>query len=89
MWLFFLCCSNRHLVPANWEVYSGVVSLNSLPEPYMVEKIILDENYNTQTNDRDVALIKLRNPVDFDGQLWVCLILNSTVKALWPSCYVL
>lgn len=58
--------SNQHLVPGNWEVYSGVVSLSSLPEPYLVERIILDENYNMQTNDRDVALLKLRNPVDFN-----------------------
>lgn len=62
-----MCCSREYLIPGNWEVYSGVVSLNSLPEPYLVEKIVLDENYNSQTNDRDVALLKLRNPVAFNG----------------------
>lgn len=63
-------------MPGNWQVYSGVVSLSSLPEPYLVERIVLHENYDTQTNDRDVALLKLRNPVDFDGQLRVRLILK-------------
>lgn len=62
-----MCCSRQYLIPGNWRVYSGVVSLSSLPEPYLVEKIILDENYNNQTNDRDVALLKLRNPVVFNG----------------------
>lgn len=64
----FLCCSSDSLISNNWRVYSGVVSLNALPAPYLVERIIINENYNTQTNDQDVALLKLREPVDFDGQ---------------------
>nr|XP_046245101.1 transmembrane protease serine 13a isoform X2 [Scatophagus argus] len=50
----------------NWKVYSGVVSLNRLPQPYLVEKIILNENYNTQTNDQDIAMLKLTSPVVFN-----------------------
>lgn len=64
----FLCCSSDSLFLNNWRVYSGVVSLNSLPTPYFVERIIINENYNNQTNDQDVALLKLREPVNFDGQ---------------------
>lgn len=63
----FLCCSSDSLILNNWKVYSGVVSLNALPAPYLLERIIINENYNTQTNDQDVALLKLREPVDFDG----------------------
>ncbi|TKS81018.1 Transmembrane protease serine 13 [Collichthys lucidus] len=51
----------------HWTVYSGVVSLDRLPQPYLVEKIILNENYNNKTNDLDVALLKLKSPVVFNG----------------------
>uniref|UniRef100_A0A3Q0QTS8 Transmembrane serine protease 13b n=1 Tax=Amphilophus citrinellus TaxID=61819 RepID=A0A3Q0QTS8_AMPCI len=57
------------LSPTNWKVYGGMVSLNSLPEPYLVEKIILDENYNKTTNDQDVALLKLKSPVTFNDKV--------------------
>lgn len=50
-------------------MYSGVVSLDRLPQPYLVEKIILNEDYNNKTNDLDVALLKLKSPVVFSGQL--------------------
>lgn len=49
-------------------MYSGVVSLERLPAPYLVEKILLNENYNSITNDQDIALLKLANPVVFNGQ---------------------
>lgn len=52
----------------NWKVYSGVVSLDNLPAPYSVDMILLSESYNQDTNDHDVALLKLAAPVDFDGQ---------------------
>lgn len=56
------------LFAENWKVYSGVVSLDKLPEPYSVERILLSESYNSQTNDHDVALLKLATPVVFDSQ---------------------
>lgn len=49
-------------------MYSGVVSLDNLPQPYRVKRILLSELYNTKTNDHDVALLKLAAPVVFDGQ---------------------
>lgn len=65
--------SNKFSVfPENWKVYSGVVSLDNLPEPYSVERILLSESYNSQTNDHDVALLKLASPVVFDSQSEVC-----------------
>lgn len=45
-----------------------MVSLDNLPEPYRVERILLSERYDSQTNDHDVALLKLAAPVAFDGQ---------------------
>lgn len=65
--------SNKFSVfPEKWKVYSGVVSLDKLPEPYSVERILLSESYNSQTNDHDVALLKLASPVVFDSQSEVC-----------------
>lgn len=62
-------CSNdvSSLLASNWKVYGGVVSLDILPRPYQVRKIILNENYDSRTNDQDVALLKLSTPVDFNG----------------------
>ncbi|XP_044210899.1 transmembrane protease serine 13a [Thunnus albacares] len=52
-----------------WKVYAGAVSLDRLPQPYMVKRIILNENYNTKTNDQDVALLKLTSPVLFNDKV--------------------
>ncbi|XP_039987513.1 transmembrane protease serine 13a [Xiphias gladius] len=58
----------------HWNVYAGVVSLDSLPQPYLVQKILLNENYNSNTNDQDVALLKLTSPVLFNDKVQpVCL----------------
>lgn len=67
--LFLHHSSNKLAILAeNWEVYSGVESLDKLPKPYRVKRILLSELYNSDTNDYDVALLKLAAPVVFDGQ---------------------
>lgn len=65
-----LCCRTvaSALAPENWKVFVGFTSLDKLPQPYPVKKIILSDNYNNKTNDEDVALIKLASPVYFNGQ---------------------
>lgn len=60
--------------PTQWKVYAGVVSQDNLSQPYLVEKILLNENYNSKTNDQDVALLKFTSPVVFNGQLHLHLI---------------
>ncbi|KAK7882582.1 hypothetical protein WMY93_028756 [Mugilogobius chulae] len=76
------------LVTSRWLVYVGVVSLNVLSQPYHVARIILNENYNSLTNDQDVALIKLVTPVDFNDNVYpACL---PTYDQLWihgTTCY--
>lgn len=81
----FLCCSSQELslLAENWKVYGGVVSLNRLPEPYLVERIILSENYNSVTNDQDIALLKLTKPVVFDGQSQLHFILKINSNNLY------
>ncbi|XP_036392515.1 transmembrane protease serine 13a [Megalops cyprinoides] len=62
------------LVASNWKVYGGDFSQANLPAPYFVERIILNENYNSQTNDQDIALLKLKQPVNFSTTVQpVCL----------------
>lgn len=45
-----------------------MVSLDNLPAPYSVERILVSERYDEDTKDHDVALLKLAAPVEFDGR---------------------
>lgn len=66
--------SKSMAAPTQWKVYAGVVSQDNLPQPYLVEKILLNENYNSKTNDQDVALLKFTSPVVFNDKVQpVCL----------------
>uniref|UniRef100_A0A3B4YJI6 Transmembrane serine protease 13b n=1 Tax=Seriola lalandi dorsalis TaxID=1841481 RepID=A0A3B4YJI6_SERLL len=69
------CFPSKALAPSTqWKVYAGVVSQDNLPQPYLVEKILLNENYNSRTNDQDVALLKFTSPVVFNDKVQpVCL----------------
>ncbi|XP_030638892.1 transmembrane protease serine 13b [Chanos chanos] len=48
--------------PSYWRVYIGMVSQYNLPLPYYISKIILNENYNSDTSNYDIALLKLTEP---------------------------
>lgn len=61
----------------NWKAYVGVVSLNDVLTSYSVERIILNENYDSNTNDQDVALLKLASQVNYNGWLHLCFIKNN------------
>ncbi|KAM9733731.1 transmembrane protease serine 13a [Menidia menidia] len=61
--------SSAALSPGNWKAYGGFVSLDGLPQPYLVKKILLNENYNSKTNDQDIALLKLTSPVTFTDKV--------------------
>lgn len=62
------CHHSEYLSAENWKVYAGIVSLDKLTQPYLVQKIILNENYNGRTSDQDVALLKLTSQVTFNGE---------------------
>ncbi|KAI4815300.1 hypothetical protein KUCAC02_005449 [Chaenocephalus aceratus] len=53
----------------HWKVYVGLMSLTRPTQPYMVKKIILNNNYNSKTNDQDVALLKLERQVTFNDNV--------------------
>lgn len=63
------CFPSELLSVENWKIYAGIVSLDKLSTPYLVEKIILNENYNSKTNDGDVALLKLKSQVSFNDNV--------------------
>ncbi|XP_070826706.1 transmembrane protease serine 13a [Chaetodon trifascialis] len=72
----------------DWRVYSGVVSLERLPQPYLVKTILLNENYNSRTNDQDVALLKLTSPVVFDDKVQpACLPTNDQQFPQGTKCW--
>uniref|UniRef100_A0A3B1IVH1 Transmembrane serine protease 13b n=2 Tax=Astyanax mexicanus TaxID=7994 RepID=A0A3B1IVH1_ASTMX len=77
-------------LPSNWRVYLGVESQYNLPSPNTVAQIILHEKYNSQTNDYDIALLKLSQPVTLSSTVQpVCLpMFDKTVIAdtqCWTS----
>uniref|UniRef100_A0A673Z7W3 Transmembrane serine protease 13b n=1 Tax=Salmo trutta TaxID=8032 RepID=A0A673Z7W3_SALTR len=65
---------SSYLVPNNWRLYMGMVSQMMLPVPEMVEKIIVHESYDDNTNNYDIALFKLTHYVDYSSDIQpVCL----------------
>ncbi|KAA0717241.1 Transmembrane protease serine 13 [Triplophysa tibetana] len=48
---------------SNWRVFVGIVSQGNLPNPYYLKQIILHENYNSETHDNDIALLRLEKSI--------------------------
>ncbi|XP_048471463.1 transmembrane protease serine 5-like [Rhincodon typus] len=71
-------CVYRSPHPYSWLVYAGIldrqVILFSSVTSYSVEKIIYNDNYDDDTHDSDIALMKLKKPVEFSNTVRaVCL----------------
>uniref|UniRef100_A0A3Q2G3F2 Transmembrane serine protease 5 n=1 Tax=Cyprinodon variegatus TaxID=28743 RepID=A0A3Q2G3F2_CYPVA len=63
---------------SSWVVYAGIVTRSSATiaqnAGYVVEKIIYNKNYNHRSHDSDIALIKLRRPLNFSDTIRpICL----------------
>ncbi|KAK9961932.1 hypothetical protein ABG768_007329 [Culter alburnus] len=68
------CFQSSMANSGNWRVYFGTISQNTLKIPYYVKKIMVNEKYNSVSNDFDVALLKLSTPVTFSNNIQpVCL----------------
>ncbi|XP_028839290.1 transmembrane protease serine 13b [Denticeps clupeoides] len=66
--------SDGYQLPANWRIYMGMVSQLKLPPAYTVKQIITHENYNPETHENDIALLKLNSPVQYSDTIKpVCL----------------
>lgn len=69
--IMFLILHHRLHQISSWVVYAGIVTRNAAKLAqymgYSVEKIIYNKNYNHRSHDSDIALMKLRNPLNFSG----------------------
>ncbi|XP_038159297.1 transmembrane protease serine 5 isoform X1 [Cyprinodon tularosa] len=73
-------CVHNYRLPqvSSWVVYAGIVTRSSATiaqnAGYVVEKIIYNKNYNHRSHDSDIALIKLRRPLNFSDTIRpICL----------------
>ncbi|XP_076147233.1 transmembrane protease serine 5 [Alosa pseudoharengus] len=73
-------CVHNYRLPqvSSWVVYAGIVTRNSAKMGeyigHAVEKIIYNKNYNHRTHDNDIALMKLKTPLNFSDTIRpVCL----------------
>ncbi|XP_056139688.1 transmembrane protease serine 5 [Lampris incognitus] len=73
-------CVHNYRLPqvSSWVVYAGIVMRSSTKTAqstgYAVERIIYNKNYNHRSHDSDIALMKLRTPLNFSDTIRpVCL----------------
>ncbi|CAL8373783.1 unnamed protein product [Gadus morhua 'NCC'] len=73
-------CVHNYRLPqvSSWMVYAGMVtrttSKMAQDTGYAVEKIVYSRNYNHRSHDSDIALMKLRTPLNFSDIIRpVCL----------------
>ena len=55
--------------PSNWRVFAGILNQNEMifRNGYKVQQIISHSDYDTDSKDNDVALMKLETPLSFTG----------------------
>ncbi|KAM4703720.1 transmembrane protease serine 13 [Rhinophrynus dorsalis] len=67
-------CFTETSNPANWKVYAGTVSQYDLRSGSTVTTIVRHEDYNADSDDYDIALMKLEQPFSFSAAIQpVCL----------------
>ncbi|XP_064880505.1 transmembrane protease serine 5 isoform X1 [Oncorhynchus nerka] len=73
-------CVHNYRLPqvSSWVVYAGIVTRSSAKMSqyigYPVEKILYNKNYNPRSHDNDIALMKLRTPLNFSDTIRpICL----------------
>ncbi|EGW02909.1 Transmembrane protease, serine 3 [Cricetulus griseus] len=77
--------------PKSWTVQVGLVSLMDSPVPsHLVEKIIYHSKYKPKRLGNDIALMKLAEPLSFDGTIQPVCLPNSEEnfpdgKLCWTS----
>ncbi|XP_067826816.1 transmembrane protease serine 5-like [Heptranchias perlo] len=77
----------------NWRVYAGIVDrqillYTSFPV-YLVERIFYSYNYDDNTHDYDIALMKLKNPIEFSNTVRaICLPSYNQQDTLSKECWI-
>ncbi|XP_030059680.1 transmembrane protease serine 2 [Microcaecilia unicolor] len=70
------CVEGNNGIAYFWIVYPGMLNTASMipSRGYAVDKIISNKNYDSETKDHDIALMKLRIPISFNSNVKpVCL----------------
>ncbi|KAF4114773.1 hypothetical protein G5714_004996 [Onychostoma macrolepis] len=74
-------CFKRYKKASLWNAVVGMHDLENMNESFHqtveVEKIISHKDYNQKTNENDIALVKLQNPLLFNENVRPVAILNS------------
>ncbi|KAM3910192.1 transmembrane protease serine 2 [Leptodactylus fuscus] len=60
------CVEGSNAMASAWTVYAGSIQRSS-GQVFFVDKIISHPNYDTETKDYDIALMKLKSSVSFSG----------------------
>uniref|UniRef100_A0A8D0HC46 Transmembrane serine protease 2 n=1 Tax=Sphenodon punctatus TaxID=8508 RepID=A0A8D0HC46_SPHPU len=62
------CVEGKHSDPFYWRVYAGILTWSEIgfQAGYAVHKIISHPNYDTESKNNDVALMKLQRPLSHD-----------------------
>ncbi|XP_016390791.1 lipase maturation factor 2-like [Sinocyclocheilus rhinocerous] len=81
-WVITAChCFKRYKKASLWNAVVGMHNLENMNESchqtVEVEKIISHKDYNQKTNENDIALVKLQNPLLFNECVRPVAILNS------------
>ncbi|KAM9456166.1 transmembrane protease serine 2 isoform 1-T1 [Clarias gariepinus] len=69
-------CVQKYSSPSQWRVYAGFLTLTqmSYSSGNLVSEVISHSGYNTDTSTNDIALMKLRTPLQFSSSIApVCL----------------
>nr|XP_033798330.1 transmembrane protease serine 2 [Geotrypetes seraphini] len=69
------CVEGDLSIAALWKVYPGILYIPSTSASwYRVDKIIFNKNYDSETKNNDIALMKLRSPISFNDNIKpICL----------------
>ncbi|OWK52516.1 Transmembrane protease serine 2 [Lonchura striata] len=64
------CVEGRLADPHSWRVYAGILNQDEMlfRSGYKVQQIISHPDYDTDSKDNDVALMKLETPLSFTGK---------------------
>ncbi|XP_043927886.1 transmembrane protease serine 2 [Protopterus annectens] len=84
-------CVETQYPLSSWKVYAGVLEQAQMTTSNgnSVQKIIIHKDYNSASKDYDVALMKLRTPLQFTDSIKpVCLPNAEQVFASSQSCWI-
>lgn len=90
--LYTVSIANSYKMTSSWTTYSGLRDQNIQDKSVQMrtlKTIITHPNYNDLTNDYDISLLELSQPLDFSNTVHpVCLPAASHVFAAGSSCFV-